>query len=693
MAALLVPLSMAQPLTYPETRKTDQADVYHGTPIFDPYRWLEDDNSLETAAWVRAQNQLTNGWLAQIPQRETIKARLQALWNYPRYGMPFQEGGKYFYTLNTGLQNQAVWYMQDNLRSGSKVVLDPNALSPDGTVAVNGFYPSKNAAWVAYSQSQSGSDWQKIRIRNAKTGQDLPETLEWIKFSGVSWDHAHKGFYYSRYPQPKEGSELQAVNLNQEVWYHAVGTPQSADRLIFGMPDFPERGFGAYVTDDGRYLIINVWEGTDSRNRLYYKDLKREQSPVVKLVDTLEATYSFVGNIGSVFYIQSNLDAPKGKIVTVDIRQPDRKNWRTLIPETDYVIENTAIIARQLIVQYLADVKSKLSRFSLAGRLLGDIELPGPGSVSGISGRSDGLEMFFSFTNAVYPNTIFRFDFTTYRTTVFKAPQVDFKPADYETKQVFYTSKDGTKIPMTITHKKGIPLNGLNPTLLYGYGGFGINLTPWFSISYLVWMEMGGVVAVANLRGGAEYGEAWHQAGMLEKKQNVFDDFIAAGEYLIAQKYTSPKRLVINGGSNGGLLVGAVLNQRPDLFGAAIPEVGVMDMLRYHKFTIGWAWATEYGASDDARWFKVLQAYSPLHNIRTGISYPPTLILTADHDDRVVPAHSFKYGAALQAAQTGTNPILIRIETKAGHGGGRPISKVIEAEADKWAFLVRVLGM
>lgn len=691
--ACMVQTVLAQRFTYPETRKTNQMDNYHGTMVADPYRWLEDDNSVETAAWVEAQNRVTFEWLGRIPVREKIRERLTTLWNYPRFSVPFMEGGKYFYAYNSGLQNQSEWFVQDRLDGPARSLINPNDLSPDGTVALNYIVPSKDAKYVAYSTSSSGSDWQNIRIREVATGKDLPDLVEWVKFSGVSWTKDSKGFFYSRYDRPAQDNALQAVNSNQKLYFHRIGTPQSDDVLVYSRPDKPFWGFGASTTEDGRFLVISVWEGTDPRNRIYFKDLSSPNGEVKPIFDAFDANYEYIANRGNTFYFSTNLQAPNNKLVSLDIRKPDPKFWRTIIPENTAVMESVSLIGSQFVVQTLEDVKARLSRYSLTGRKLADIPLPGIGTVSGINGKQQGREMFFAFTGYTTPTTVYRFDFNLYRTTIFRSPKVVFNPSDYETKQVFYTSKDGTRVPMFISHKKGLILNGLNPTLLYGYGGFNISMKPGFSASNLAWLEMGGIYAVANLRGGNEYGERWHQAGMLDKKQQVFDDFIAAAEFLIAEKYTSTPKLAIHGGSNGGLLVGAVLNQRPDLFGAAIPAVGVMDMLRYHLFTIGWAWASEYGRSDDKDAFKTLFAYSPLHNIRKGTAYPPTLIQTADHDDRVVPAHSFKYAATLQEAQGGSAPILLRVETKAGHGAGKPTAKMIEGETDKWAFLVKALEM
>jgi prolyl oligopeptidase len=578
------------------------------------------------------------------------------------------------------------------------VLLDPNLLSEDGTVALSTLAVSEDGRLAAYGTSASGSDWEEFRVRDVASGADLPDHLRWIKFSDASWTHDAKGFFYSRYPEPT-GQELTGVNRFHKLYYHRLGTDQREDIRVYERPDQPDWGFSATVSDDGRYAIVHVWLGTDRRNRVYYLDLKDAQRPrvrggtVVRLLDDFDASYSFVGNDGPVFYFLTDLDAPRKRVIAIDTRRPARARWREIVPQSQDVIESVQIIHDTFVANYLQDAHSRLRLFALDGRPLKDLELPTLGSVSSIAGERKDVEMFYAFTSFLYPTTIFRYDFRTGATSVFKAPAIDFDPSGYETKQVFYTSKDGTRVPMFITHKKGIALDGSNPTYLYGYGGFNISLTPSFSVSMLVWLELGGVYAVPNLRGGGEYGEEWHQAGMHEKKQTVFDDFIAAAEYLIAQRYTSPAKLAIGGGSNGGLLVGAAITQRPELFGAALPAVGVMDMLRFHKFTIGWAWVTEYGSADSAQQFPYLHKYSPLHNIKPGTRYPATFVTTADHDDRVVPGHSFKFTATLQAAQAGPAPVLIQIETKAGHGAGKPTSKLIAEQADRWAFLVRNLDV
>ena len=687
----------AQTLQYPAARKSDVVDDYHGTRVADPYRWLEDPDSRESRAWIEAQNRLTAAYLAEIPARATIRERLTKLWNYPKYGAPFRKAGRYFFLKNDGLQNQSVLYKQASLEATPETLLDPNMLSEDGTVALSTLAVSDNGRLLAYGTAASGSDWEEFRVRDVVTARDLPDHLKWIKFSGASWTKDGTGFFYSRYPEPTDKA-LTDVNRFQRLYYHRLGTDQAQDALVYERPDQPDWGMNAEVTDDGRYAVLTVWLGTDRRNRVYFRDLKDPRHPqitgeVVRLLDDFDASYAFVGNDGPVFYFLTDLDAPRKRVIAIDTRHPERGRWRELIPQGQDVLEGVRIIHDTFVANYMHDASSRLRLFTLDGRMLKDLELPTLGSIGSISGERKDDEMFYAFTSFLYPTTIFRYDFKSGATSVFKAPTIDFDPSRFETKQVFYTSKDGTRVPMFITYKKGLTLDGSNPTYLYGYGGFNISLTPSFSVAMLVWLEMGGVYAVPNLRGGGEYGEEWHQGGMHEKKQNVFDDFIAAAEYLIAQRYTSPAKLAIAGGSNGGLLVGAVITQHPELFGAALPAVGVMDMLRFHKFTIGWAWVTDYGSADSAAQFPYLYKYSPLHNIRAGTRYPATLVTTADHDDRVVPGHSFKFTAALQAAQAGSQPVLIEIETKAGHGAGKPTSKLIEEQADRLAFLVRNLGM
>ena len=688
----------AQRIEYPPARRSDVVDDYHGMKVPDPYRWLEDPDSPETRAWIEAENRLTAAYLAQIPAREAIRRRLTALWDYPKFGAPFHKGGRYFFFKNDGLQNQSVLYAQGSLTGEPQVLLDPNLLSQDGTVALSTLAVSEDGTLLAYGTSASGSDWEEFRVRDVAGARDRPDHLRWIKFSSASWTHDGSGFFYSRYPEPTGSDALRAVNRFQKLYYHRLGTAQAADVLVYEQPDQPDWGVNGSVTDDGRYLILTVWLGTDRRNRLYWLDLQDSRRPlvqgeIVRMLDAFDASYGFVGNDGPVFYVLTDLDAPRKRVVAIDTRRPDRAHWREVLPQGEDVIDAVQIIHDRFVVHSLHDAHSRLRLFAMDGRLERELALPTLGTVSTITGERRDTEMFYAFTSFLYPTTIFRYDFSPAETSVFKAPTLDFDPSRYETQQVFYRSKDGTRVPMFLTHRTGTRLDGSNPTFLYGYGGFNISLTPSFSVGLLVWLELGGVYAVPSLRGGGEYGEEWHQAGMHEKKQNVFDDFISAAEYLIARGYTSPPKLTMGGGSNGGLLVGAAMTQRPELFAAALPAVGVFDMLRFHQFTIGWAWVAEYGSADSATQFPYLYGYSPLHHLVPGTHYPATFITTADHDDRVVPGHSFKFAAALQAAQAAPRPILIEIETKAGHGVGKPTSKVIEEQADRWAFLVQNLGM
>ena len=681
-------------MTYPITQTVDQVDVYHGVTIADPYRWLEDLDSSETKAWVESQNKVTFGYLQAIPKRDTLQARLTELWNYEKYGMPSKRGMRYFYSKNDGLQNQNVLYKIETLESQPVVLLDPNTLSTDGTVALSGLSISDDGSKLAYGLSKSGSDWQEWRIRDVITGKDLDDRIEWVKFSSASWTNDNMGFFYSRYDKPDEKTKLEAVNYFQKLYYHRVGTPQSEDVLIYDRPDQKEWGFSGDVTEDGRYLVITVWKGSDRKNLIFYKDLSQSNSSVVELITEWNADYTVVENDGELLWVKTDLDAPRGRVVAIDLKQPLQSNWKTVIPQTPETLGNVGLLNNQFVASYLKDAHSQIKIYNLNGSLVRDVQLPGLGTVGGFAGKRSDTETFFSYTSFTEPNTIYRYNVATDESSVFRKPDVKYNAGDYETKQIFYPSKDGTQVPMFITYKKGLKLDGTNPTLLYAYGGFNVSLTPFFSVSNLAWLEMGGVYAIANLRGGGEYGQAWHEAGMKLKKQNVFDDFIAAAEWLISENYTSSSKLAIEGGSNGGLLVGACMTQRPELFGAALPAVGVMDMLRFHKFTIGWAWQGEYGDVEKSEAeFKALYAYSPLHNLKAGVHYPATMVTTADHDDRVVPAHSFKFAAALQKAHKGDNPVLIRIATKAGHGAGKPTAKVIEEAADKWAFLSKVLEM
>ena len=682
--------SASSPFNYPIARQADQIDNYHGIDVADPYRWLEDPDSEETRTWIEGQNQVTSEFLAQIPQRDRIKERLTQLWDYEKFGTPFKRGDRYFFFKNDGLQNQSVLYVLQSLDDEPRVLLDPNTLSEDGTVALSGYAISEDGKFMAYGLSSSGSDWQEWQVRDVDTGEDLADHLKWIKFSGASWTHDSQGFFYSRYDEPNEDTKYEDINYFQKLYYHRLGTDQTEDTLIYERPDEKEWGFSGGVTEDGRYLIISVWRGTDPKNLVFYQDLTVADAPVVELIREFEAEYAFVENEGSAFWFRTDLDAPRGRLIAIETKTGERTE---ILPQAEDVLEGVGLLNNQFVASYLKDARTDIKIFNLDGSFVRDVELPGIGSAGGFGGKRHDTETFYSFSGFTAPTTIYRYDMTTGESSVFRQPQVDFDPSQYETTQIFYESKDGTRVPMFITHKKGIELDGQNPTYLYGYGGFNISLTPSFSVGQSVWMELGGVLAIPNLRGGGEYGEAWHQGGTKLNKQNVFDDFIAAAEWLIANGYTSSAKLAIGGGSNGGLLVGACMTQRPDLFAAALPAVGVLDMLRFHKFTIGWAWCSDYGSPDNPEEFKALYAYSPLHNLKPGTEYPATMITTADHDDRVVPAHSFKFAAALQAAGEGENPLLIRIETKAGHGAGKPTAKTIEELADRWAFLVRVLGM
>ena len=686
----------AQRLDYPVARTVEQFDDYHGTRVADPYRWLEDTESADTRAWITAENRVTDQYLASIPQRAAIRARLTELWNFPRWSSPNRRGARYFYFRNTGLQNQSVMYVAPSPRGPARVLLDPNTLRADGTEALSTTALSDDGRLLGYGVASGGSDWQEFRVRDVATGRDLADRLRFIKFSGMTWTKDSKGFFYARYPEPA-GNALTAAVRNHKVYYHRTGTPQDQDVLVYERPDQPDFIISSSVTEDGRYLVMSLSQGSDRRNRIHVLDLAdpaapRVQGTVVRMLDAADANYSLVGNDGPVFYFHTDKDAPRGRLIAVDLRSPGPAQWRTVVPQGTDALSSVRRVNGRFVALYMHDVTSRLRLFTAAGAPAGEVRLPGLGAVGGLSGRNQDRELFYSFNSFLSPSTVYRYDFATARSEPVWPVRTGFDASRYETEQVFYRSKDGTRVPMFIVHRRGMQLDGNNPTLLYGYGGFNSAVLPGFSTSVAVWLEMGGVYAVANLRGGDEYGEEWHRAGMLAKKQNVFDDFIAAGEYLVARRYTSPAKLAINGVSNGGLLVGAVLNQRPDLFGAALPAVGVMDMLRFNRFTIGWAWVSDYGSPADAEQFRTLFAYSPLHNIRPGTHYPATLITTGDHDDRVVPGHSFKYAAAMQRAQAGDAPVLIRIETRAGHGAGKPTSMQIDEAADRWAFLVKALG-
>ena len=679
---------------YPSSAKIDQIDHYHGISVADPYRWLEDPSSQSTQAWIKAQNELTLDYLAKIPVRQKIQQRLTQLWDYEKYGIPFKRGERYFYSKNDGLQNQSILYTLTSLDGEPTVLIDPNQWSDDGTVSLSNYAVSDNGKFIAYGISSSGSDWQEWKVKDIETAEDLTDHLQWVKFSRVSWMNDNQGFFYSRYDEPNDDTKFEDINYYQKLYYHRLGTTQSEDKLIYHRLDQKEWGFRGRVSEDGKYLIIYVWLGTDSRNLIFYQDLQNPDGEVVELISDFEASYTFVDNDGSIFWLQTDLDAPRSRLIAIDINHPERENWQEIIPQQEETLEGVGVLNNQFVANYLQDAHSVIKILNLDGTLVRQGSLPGIGSAGGFEGKRNDKETFYYFTSFNTPITIYRYDMVTGNSTVFRQPAVYFLPDDFETKQVFYPSKDGTQISMFISHKKGLKLDGNNPTYLYGYGGFNVSLTPSFSISQVVWMEMGGIYAVANLRGGGEYGEEWHKAGMKLNKQNVFDDFIAGAQWLIENKYTSNKKLAIAGGSNGGLLVGACMTQRPDLFAAALPAVGVMDMLRFPKFTIGWAWCAEYGnPEENEAEFQAIYQYSPLHNLKPAIAYPATLITTADHDDRVVPAHSFKFAAALQAAHSGNMPVLIRIETKAGHGAGKPTTKIIEEIADKWAFLVDNLGV
>ena len=707
LSALVSTILLAQTMTASPTRKGDQVDVYHGTSVADPYRWLEDDNSEETKVWVKGQNAVTDNYLAALPQREPVKKLYKELYNFEKFGTPFKEGGRYFYTRNDGLQQQSVLYMVKSLNDAPTVALDPNTLSKDGTVATTGTVVSRDGKYLAYGIASGGSDWQEWRVRDLGTGKDLPDVIKWVKFSTAEWTPDGLGFFYSRYDAPKEGAALTGSNYFQKLYYHRLGTDQASDVLVFENKDKKEWGFGASVSDDGRNLLIFVWQGSGRKNGLLWMPLKdggfSATSNTAPTPITLEfdAEYTPVGMSGNTLWVKTDLDAPKGRIVAIDLTKPARANWKTIVAARQETLTDASAVGGHLFAQYLKDAAAEVREHAANGKFIRAVKLPGVGSAGGFGGRYNQHETFFNFTSLTTPGEIYHYDVKTGKTTLFKRPKTAFKADEFETRQAFVTSKDGTKVPIFIAHKKGIKLNGSNPTLLYGYGGFNVSETPTYRVTAAAWMQMGGIYVTTCLRGGGEYGAQWHDAGTKLNKQNGFDDFIASAEWLIANKYTSPAKLAINGGSNGGLLVGAVLNQRPELFGAAVPEVGVMDMLRFHKFTIGWAWIPDYGSSDKSDEFKALHAYSPLHNVQRGKPYPPTMVMTADHDDRVVPAHSFKYVAEMQEAATATSlgragatgPILARIETQAGHGAGTPTSKIIDERGDLLAFVANALKL
>ncbi|TWT36947.1 Prolyl endopeptidase precursor [Posidoniimonas corsicana] len=675
---------------YPQTRTVDHVDVLHGQSVPDPYRWLEDDVRVsdEVADWVKSQQAFTDSYLENLPGLEAVKERLTELWNFERYGPPRRVGDRYLYSKNDGLQNQAVLYITDAYDADGQVLIDPNTWSNDGTVALAGTSASEDGRFLAYQKSEAGSDWRTIYVMNLDDKSTLPDELKWVKFTSVTWDKPGEGFYYKRYPEPAEGEEFQSAALNPAIYYHKLGEPQAEDRLVFRIPEHPDWSLGVSRTFDGKYLLATARHGTDWQNHLYYRPAAETEAEFRPLVDNFDHLFAPIGSDGATLYLLTDYQAPRRRVVAMDINEPALDKLVEVIPQSDAALEDVSHVGGKLIASYLQDVASVVKVYSVDGELERTVELPGLGSAGGFGGKPNQTETFYTYSSYDHPPSTYRYDIASGESRLVRQPKVDFNPADYQVSRVFYESKDGVRIPMFLAHKKGIQLDGQNPTLLYGYGGFSISVTPGFSVSRLEWMEQGGVLAVANLRGGGEYGEDWHLAGKLDKKQNVFDDFIAAAEWLIEHKYASPQTLGIQGRSNGGLLVGAVMTQRPELFGACLPGVGVMDMLRFHQFTAGQFWRSEYGSADEPDQFETLLAYSPYHNIEPGTAYPPTLISTADTDDRVVPMHSFKFGARMQAAQAGDAPILMHIESRAGHGAGTPTTKLIEQAADDIAFLL-----
>jgi prolyl oligopeptidase len=678
-------------ILYPETLKGEQKDVYFGTEIADPYRWLEDDNSKETAAWVAAQNAVTNDYLKNIPYREALRNRLETIWNFPRTGVPFKRGGRYYFFKNDGLQNQSVLYVQENLDAEPQIMLDPNTFSTDGTISLGNVSASPDGKYLAYSVSRGGSDWNEIVVMEIDNREMLSDTINWVKFSGISW--LDDGFFYSAYDTPVAGQALSGSNEFHKVFYHKLGTLQSEDKIIFQDKTNPKRNFYANVTKDQTFIIISESQST-SGNALYVKKANDPKAEFVKIVDGFDYDYDVIDNLNDNLLVTTTNGAPKKQVVMIDPKNPSMKNWTVVIPESDNVLSSVSLVGDYIYAQYLEDANSKAYFFDYEGTKVSTLELPTLGTIIGFSGEKGDPVAFYGFTSFTFPSSVYKFDLIDKKTELYAGSDVDFDPQAFVTEQIFFESKDGTKVPMFLTFKKGIKLNGKNPVLLYGYGGFNISVTPSFSVARLPFLEQGGIYASVNLRGGGEYGKEWHEAGQQLKKQNVFDDFIGAAEFLIKEKYTQPSKIAIMGGSNGGLLVGACMTQRPDLFKVAIPIVGVLDMLRYQDFTIGWAWAGDYGRSDDnEEMFKYLLGYSPLHNIKEGINYPATLAVTADHDDRVVPAHTFKFMAELQSKHKGANPVIARIESQAGHGAGKPTSKLIEESADIYSFIMYNLGM
>ncbi len=678
-------------IIYPDAKRTDVTDTYFGLEVADPYRWLEDDNSAETAEWVAAQNEITFAHLEAIPFRNALNKRFETIWNFDRYGVPFKKGGRYFWFKNDGLQNHSVLYMQDDPSAEAEVILDPNKFSEDGTIALASVSPSPDGKYLAYSISRGGSDWEEILVMDMETRELLPDNILWVKFSGISWQG--NGFYYSAYDAPKPGQALSGANEYHKLFYHRLGTPQSADEVIFQDKNNPKRNFYSGVSEDERFLMVSETEST-SGNSLYVKDLSKRNPSFVKIAEGFDFDHSPIDHINGKILVTTNNGAPMNQVVLIDPANPARENWQVIIPEAEMVLLGAGMVGDYIVAQYIEDAISTVYFYDYFGNPAQEMSLPGIGTISGFSGQKGDNQAFFGYTSFTNPSIIYRYDLAEHKHELFRQSEMDFNPDDYETKQVFFTSRDGTQVPMFLVHKKGLKLNGKNPVLLYGYGGFQVPLLPGFSISRVPFLEQGGVYVSVNLRGGNEYGDAWHKAGTKMNKQNVFDDFIAAAEWMVENKYTNPNRIAIMGGSNGGLLVGAAMLQRPDLFKVAIPIVGVLDMLRYQYFTIGWAWATDFGRSDESEeMFRYLLGYSPLHNVKDGVNYPATLAITADHDDRVVPAHTFKFMAELQHRHAGPNPVLVRIEEQAGHGAGKPTSKLIEENTDIYSFIMYHLGM
>jgi prolyl oligopeptidase len=701
-ALLLAALAACQPtaspaLSYPSTKKGDVVDDYSGTKVADPYRWMEDLDSKDDADWVAAENRVTFDYLGKLTMRQHFKQRITELWNYPRVSVPVREGGRYFFQKNSGLERQPPLYVRSSLTAPPALVLDPNVLSADGSLSLAQWAPSPDGRLLAYGLSEGGADWQTLHVRDVDKGQDLADEVKWMRFSEISWTRDARGFFYSRYPEPPKGKVLEAALSGQALYYHRIGTPQSEDRLIYARADLPTWFITGTVTEDGRYLLVFLAKGADNNNRLYYADLGAPGTPeigapVKPLIEVDEAEFAAFGSVGSVLYLRTDSEAPNRKVIAIDVRRPASAAWTTIVPEAKEAIETVRLVGGRIVVQYLADVQSRLSLYGLDGRAQGDIALPGTGTVAQVGGRQDAPEIFYSFSSPLFPTTVFSYDPASKERTPFEAARPPIDASQYETRPLFAASRDGTRVPFFLTARKGLVLDGGHPTMLYGYGGFSISTLPTYRADVPAWLELGGIWVTASMRGGAEYGEDWHKAGRLDKKQNVFDDFIAVAEYLVREKYTSPARLAVMGASNGGLLVGAVEEQRPDLFAVALPAVGVMDMLRYDRFTGGRAWVTEYGSSSDAAQFAFLSRYSPLQNVRPGVCYPATLVTTADHDDRVVPSHSFKFTAAMQAAQACSRPILIRVETQGSHGY-RPTDKRIAELADEWAFAAAQMGV